>query len=132
MGWNGITAWKKSSLFASLPVSTEEAKVYFVHSFRVIKTDKNAGWVLTTTNYGDLEFVSAVQKGNVMATQFHPEKSGVVGIAILKGFLENTALADHDTPSPRRPRLPVRRCRSVSSRTSGDFGLGYCGAKVLY
>jgi len=98
IGWNGVTAWKRSALFSSLPVALEEAKVYFVHSFRAIKTDKNAGWVLSTTNYGDLEFVSAVQKGNVMATQFHPEKSGAVGIAILKGFLENTDMADHDAP----------------------------------
>ncbi|KAF1788588.1 Class I glutamine amidotransferase-like [Phytophthora cactorum] len=62
IGWNGINAWKKSALFASLPVSTEYAKVYFVHSFRATKTDKNADWVLSTTNYGDLEFVSAVQR----------------------------------------------------------------------
>uniref|UniRef100_M4BY61 Glutamine amidotransferase domain-containing protein n=1 Tax=Hyaloperonospora arabidopsidis (strain Emoy2) TaxID=559515 RepID=M4BY61_HYAAE len=75
IGWNGITARKHSVLFSALPVAIEEAKVYFVHSFRAMKTDKNADWVLTTTNYGDVEFISAVQKGNVMATQFHPEKS---------------------------------------------------------
>lgn len=98
IGWNGVTAWKESMLFSSLSVTTEKAKVYFVHSFRVIKTDKNADWVLTTTNYGDSEFVSAVQKGNVMATQFHPEKSGAMGIAILKGFLENKEMKSHDVP----------------------------------
>ncbi|GMF22072.1 unnamed protein product [Phytophthora lilii] len=106
IGWNGVTAWKQSALFASLPVGVDEAKVYFVHSFRAVKTDKNAGWVLATTNYGDLEFVSAVQKGNVMATQFHPEKSGAVGIAILKGFLENKEMANHDAPIPSAATAP--------------------------
>ncbi|KAF1783090.1 Class I glutamine amidotransferase-like [Phytophthora cactorum] len=120
IGWNGINAWKKSALFASLPVSTEYAKVYFVHSFRATKTDKNADWVLSTTNYGDLEFVSAVQKGNVMATQFHPEKSGAIGIAILKGFLENKDLADHDARFLRRSRQLGRRSPSVSLRDQYD------------
>ncbi|CEG38631.1 imidazoleglycerol phosphate cyclase subunit [Plasmopara halstedii] len=97
IGWNGLNAWKKSVLFAMLPTCAENAKVYFVHSFCALKTDKNADWVLSTTNYGEMEFISAVQKGNVMATQFHPEKSGAVGIAILKGFLERKNCADHDT-----------------------------------
>ncbi|POM59175.1 Imidazoleglycerol phosphate synthase, cyclase subunit [Phytophthora palmivora] len=124
IGWNGITTWKKSALFASLPVTTEDARVYFVHSFRAIKTDKNADWVLTTTNYGDLEFVSAVQKGNVMATQFHPEKSGAVGIAILKGFLENKDLADHDTPiasAATAPKTTLSK-RIIAYVKMGTFG----------
>ncbi|KAG6614118.1 imidazoleglycerol phosphate synthase, cyclase subunit [Phytophthora cinnamomi] len=128
IGWNGITAWKQSALLAALPVPAEEAKLYFVHSFRASKTDKNAGWVLATTNYGDLEFVSAVQKGNVMATQFHPEKSGAVGIAILKGFLENTALPDHDKPiasAATAPRTTLSKriiaCLDVRANDQGDL-----------
>ncbi|KAG1710516.1 hypothetical protein DVH05_013242 [Phytophthora capsici] len=128
IGWNGITAWKHSALFASLPVQTEEAKVYFVHSFRATKTEKNADWVLTTTNYGDLEFISAVQKGNVMATQFHPEKSGAVGIAILKGFLEKKDLADHDKPIPAAATAPrttlskrIIACLDVRANDQGDL-----------
>ncbi|GMF45816.1 unnamed protein product [Phytophthora fragariaefolia] len=124
IGWNGVTAWKHSALFASLPVSTSEAKVYFVHSFRATKTDKNADWVLATTNYGDLEFVSAVQKGNVMATQFHPEKSGAVGIAILKGFLENTALPDHDAPIAAAASAPPTK---LSKRVIAYVGGGAAG-----
>ncbi|KAL4092690.1 hypothetical protein PRIC1_011681 [Phytophthora ramorum] len=127
IGWNGITPWKKSALFASLPVTTEEAKLYFVHSFRAVKTDKNADWVLTTTNYGDLEFVSAVQKGNVMATQFHPEKSGAVGIAILKGFLEKS-LADQDeaiVEAATAPRTTLSKriiaCLDVRANDQGDL-----------
>ncbi|KAG7381381.1 Histidine biosynthesis bifunctional protein hisB [Phytophthora pseudosyringae] len=128
IGWNGVTAWKQSALFASLPVATEDARVYFVHSFRATKTDRNADWVLTTTNYGDLEFVSAVQKGNVMATQFHPEKSGAVGLAILKGFLEKKDLAGHDTAisaaaTAKRTTLSKRviACLDVRANDQGDL-----------
>ncbi|KAL3656576.1 hypothetical protein V7S43_018575 [Phytophthora oleae] len=128
IGWNGITTWKQSALFAYLPVKTEEAKVYFVHSFRATKTDKNADWVLTTTNYGDLEFVSAIQKGNVMATQFHPEKSGAIGIAFLKGFLEKKDLADHDKPIPSAATAPrttlskrIIACLDVRANDQGDL-----------
>lgn len=108
IGWNGVRVWKKSALLAQLPVPAQEAKVYFVHSFRAERTESNADWVLTTTDYGDeVEFVSAVQKGNVMATQFHPEKSGAVGIAILKGFLESLeGMADHDQPVPEAASAP--------------------------
>ncbi|CAI5743340.1 unnamed protein product [Peronospora destructor] len=93
-----------------------------------MKTDKNADWVLTTTNYGDSEFVSAVQKGNVMATQFHPEKSGAVGIAILKGFLENTEMKGYDVPlmtaaTALRTTLSKRiiACLDVRANDQGDL-----------
>lgn len=111
IGWNGLKVWKKSSLFAHLPQIEEHdaTKVYFVHSFRAVKTDKNASWVLTTTNYGDYEFISSVQKGNVMATQFHPEKSSTIGINILKGFLENLPLANHDVAIPDAAALPATK-----------------------
>ncbi|CAI5732367.1 unnamed protein product [Hyaloperonospora brassicae] len=128
IGWNGITAWKKSALFSALPVATAAAKVYFVHSFRAIKTDKNADWVLTTTNYGDVEFISAVQKGNVMATQFHPEKSGAVGIAMLKGFLDTREMPDHDavvSTARLAPRTTLSKriiaCLDVRANDQGDL-----------
>ncbi|DAZ93192.1 TPA: hypothetical protein N0F65_010768 [Lagenidium giganteum] len=128
IGWNGVTAWKKSALFSALPVAIEDARVYFVHSFRAPKTDKNASWVLTTTNYGHFEFISSIQKGNVMATQFHPEKSGAVGIAIIKGFLENLAtMSDHDTAvdaSAAPPTTLAKRviaCLDVRTNDEGDL-----------
>ena len=64
-------------------------KVYFVHSFCALPTAANHEWVLTTTDYGseDQTFISSVQKGNVMATQFHPEKSGEVGLSMFRNFL---------------------------------------------
>ncbi|KAI9914597.1 hypothetical protein PsorP6_007747 [Peronosclerospora sorghi] len=128
IGWNGITASKNSALFSMLPVPIENAKVYFVHSFRAIQKDKNTDWVLSLTNYGDLEFISAVQKGNVMATQFHPEKSGAVGIAILRGFLEKRDFQDQDVAIPRAPvalRTMLSKrliaCLDVRANDQGDL-----------
>lgn len=111
IGWNGLKVWKKSSLFMHLPQIEEHdtTKVYFVHSFRAVKTEKNASWVLTTTNYGDYEFISSVQKGNVMATQFHPEKSSSIGIDILKGFLEKLPLENHDAPVANAAEQPATK-----------------------
>uniref|UniRef100_K3X4H3 Imidazole glycerol phosphate synthase hisHF n=1 Tax=Globisporangium ultimum (strain ATCC 200006 / CBS 805.95 / DAOM BR144) TaxID=431595 RepID=K3X4H3_GLOUD len=130
IGWNGLKVWKKSSLFAHLPQIEEHdaTKVYFVHSFRAIKTEKNASWVLTTTNYGDYEFISSVQKGNVMATQFHPEKSSTIGINILKGFLENIPKVDHDVAIPDAGAQPATKlskrviaCLDVRTNDQGDL-----------
>ncbi len=81
MGWNDIRAEKESVLLRDLP---EEPYVYFVHSYACF-TDR-AEDVLTSTEYG-VRFCSAVQRGNIFGTQFHPEKSGRVGEQILKNFL---------------------------------------------
>ena len=87
MGWNGLKIHKGSTLFPT-GFSSEE-KVYFVHSYALHSESKDLGdWVLATTDYGE-EFVSIVQKGNIVATQFHPEKSGSLGIKIIKNFLNN-------------------------------------------
>lgn len=83
IGWNGIKPKKASRLFHSLK---GDEYAYFVHSYVVDPQDRAC--ILTTTDYGE-EFVSSVQTGNVMATQFHPEKSGNVGLRILKNFLED-------------------------------------------
>lgn len=93
MGWNGVNIVKDSSVFSGL---TGHEKFYFVHSYHVTPDDRDC--VLTITDYG-CEFVSAVQQGNIIATQFHPEKSGAAGLAVLKNFL---------APAPGR-RLPRRQ-----------------------
>ena len=64
------------------------SEVYFVHSYYAPITSQNAPWVLTRTTYEGQEYISSVQRGNVVATQFHPEKSGMVGLNFIKGFLE--------------------------------------------
>lgn len=84
IGWNGI------SLHQDAPALTEvrdDSRVYFVHSYRATPTPSNEEWVATSTDYGDGQFISSVRRGNVFATQFHPEKSGALGLSIFKGFL---------------------------------------------
>ena len=70
-----------------------DRRVYFVHSYRAKPMPENAEWVSATTHYGS-EFVSVVEKGNVSATQFHPEKSGAAGLDVLRTFLEGKSNAD--------------------------------------
>ena len=82
MGWNSVTIHREGSLFKGMD---REARFYFVHSYHVICND----WqdILTTTDYG-CSFVSAVQRGNIMGAQFHPEKSHKFGMKLLKNFVE--------------------------------------------
>ncbi len=80
MGWNTINIAKQNSLLTDIP---EGAYVYFVHSLYPKPTDQSI--TLTRTEYG-VTFTSAVAKGNIYGTQFHPEKSGEVGLKILKNF----------------------------------------------
>lgn len=79
MGWNSLNVTMRSPLFENLP---EEAYVYFVHSY-YLETD--APVVSATTFYGK-EIQVAAQKDNVFALQFHPEKSGDIGLKILENF----------------------------------------------
>jgi imidazole glycerol-phosphate synthase subunit HisH len=80
MGWNNLTIQKPEPLFVGLP---QEAYVYFVHSYHAVPLDSSI--LCATTGYG-IEVTAAVQSGNVFATQFHPEKSGDVGLQILRNF----------------------------------------------
>lgn len=80
MGWNQLNAKKPSPILRDLP---SDASVYFVHSYHVVPADESI--VATTTDYGR-PFVSSIWRDNVMATQFHPEKSQAVGLKILENF----------------------------------------------
>ena len=81
IGWNGLRFRGEHPLFAGL---SEGDCVYFVHSFYAADCDDA---VIATAEYG-AELTAAVAKGNVMGCQFHPEKSGTVGLAILRAFAE--------------------------------------------
>lgn len=80
MGWNQLQIQRPSPLLKDLP---DGAGVYFVHSYHVQPADPSV--IATTTDYGG-RFVSSIWKDNVVATQFHPEKSQKVGLQILKNF----------------------------------------------
>jgi glutamine amidotransferase len=80
IGWSEVDG--KGTLFRGIPPKTA---FYFVHSFHLVASD--AAIVHGTTIY-DQPFTSAVERDNIMAVQFHPEKSHKWGLALLKNFLE--------------------------------------------
>ena len=81
MGWNNINVKEDSRLFKGLP---ENPYVYFVHSYYLQADDEDI--VAATTEYG-VKIHAAVEKDNIFACQFHPEKSSTVGLQILKNFV---------------------------------------------
>ena len=81
IGWNALSFSRESKLLRYI---REGDCVYFVHSFYV---DPGAESVVATAEYG-AQVTAAVQKDNVMGCQFHPEKSGEVGLRILRAFCE--------------------------------------------
>lgn len=81
IGWNALHFTKESNLFKY--ISNNDC-VYFVHSYYATNCDDS---VIATAEYGK-ELTAAVQKDNVMGCQFHPEKSGEVGLNILRAFCE--------------------------------------------
>jgi glutamine amidotransferase len=80
MGWNQLNIVNPSPLFRDIPPG---ANVYFVHSYHVVPDDPSL--IATTTDYGR-PFVSSIRRDNLMATQFHPEKSQKIGLKILENF----------------------------------------------
>jgi glutamine amidotransferase/cyclase len=78
--------------------------------------------ILTTTDYGT-RFVSAVQQGNIVATQFHPEKSGATGLKLFKNFLQSTAGPVTPPNNPEKTRLAKRiiACLDVRTNDRGDL-----------
>jgi glutamine amidotransferase len=81
IGWNSLKFPRRGTLFQGIP---EESYVYFVHSYYLKAADESI--VTATTEYSTLIHAS-VEKDNVFACQFHPEKSSDIGMAILKNFV---------------------------------------------
>jgi glutamine amidotransferase len=80
MGWNQLRILRPSPLFAGI---TDGVNVYFVHSY--YERPDDPGVVAATSDYG-IDFCSSLWKDNVVATQFHPEKSQAVGLKMLENF----------------------------------------------
>lgn len=85
MGWNRVRRKRASALFDGIP---DGAYFYFVHSYYCDLSE--AGDVLASTDYG-VEVAAVVQRSNLAATQFHPEKSGAYGLRIYRNFLTAAA-----------------------------------------
>ncbi len=117
IGWNGINIHQPSPIFNGLQ---GDEKFYFVHSYHVVPDGKDH--ILSTTDYG-YEFVSAVQKDNIIATQFHPEKSGRAGLSLLDNFLAGNREAIIPTAGTGTTVLAKRiiACLDVRSNDQGDL-----------
>jgi glutamine amidotransferase/cyclase len=117
IGWNGISVKQPTNLFNGLD---GDEKLYFVHSFHAVADDPSV--VLTTTDYG-YPFVSAVQKGSVLGTQFHPEKSGASGLKVLENFIRQDRNLTIPAKSPSQTRLAKRiiACLDVRANDQGDL-----------
>ncbi|KAN0061174.1 Histidine biosynthesis bifunctional protein hisB [Thecaphora frezii] len=113
----------------------DKSHYYFVHSYRAaFDPSKHSDWALTTTQYGSEVFISSVQKGNVFATQFHPEKSGRAGLELLRAWLnrdgtiapskERLLLAPEEIAQPKAQDGLTKRivaCLDVRSNDDGDL-----------
>jgi glutamine amidotransferase/cyclase len=117
IGWNGLGIHKASRIFDGL---SGNEKFYFVHSYHVVPDD--ASVILTTTDYG-YRFVSAVQRGQLIATQFHPEKSGPAGLKVLKNFLDTGVKPVQPAQPGLETRLAKRiiSCLDVRANDQGDL-----------
>ncbi|OIP75721.1 MAG: imidazole glycerol phosphate synthase subunit HisH [Parcubacteria group bacterium CG2_30_36_18] len=82
IGWNQLKIQKKSKILKGLKGGSF---VYFMHSFYPKPIDKKI--IIAKTNYG-IDFCSSIESKNIFGVQFHPEKSGKVGLKILKNFVE--------------------------------------------
>lgn len=116
IGWNSASAVQEqeTSLYGLRP----ESKYYYVHSYAVPYRDgelERLGWRVAKAKYGREEFVGVIARDNVLATQFHPEKSGAAGLRLIKAFLEGNA----STPLPK----PTKRLNGVNGKDS-ELGPG--------
>ena len=124
IGWNGLRPAQAGSR-ALDGFAPARDRVYFVHSYRAgVGRCACGDWALTTSGYGGERFVSAVQRGAVVATQFHPEKSGAVGLRVFRNVLEMQArrLAAAADASPLPPQPPAAKKARVD--TAGGNGNG--------
>ncbi|KAL9587145.1 MAG: hypothetical protein Q9212_000418 [Teloschistes hypoglaucus] len=129
IGWNSAvlvrTGQNGDQSFFGLQ---DHSKYYYVHSYAVPYRPgylEAEGWTVATAKYGDEEFIGAIGRRNVLATQFHPEKSGTPGLRLLKAFLDGR---EWDSSLPRTLHNPgqgltrrVIACLDVRTNDDGDL-----------
>ncbi|KAF8426038.1 hypothetical protein EV426DRAFT_41222 [Tirmania nivea] len=135
IGWNSAAVANHLGEGESLWGLRRESKYYYVHSYGIPLSEAkqlDEGVEVAVGKYGQEEFVGAISKGNIFATQFHPEKSGVAGLRVLKAFLDGEKIKKY-TPSQtllrtsqnekERGRLTRRviACLDVRTNDAGDL-----------
>ncbi|KAK0281733.1 Histidine biosynthesis bifunctional protein hisB [Friedmanniomyces endolithicus] len=131
IGWNSAYSQSKDhhSSGQSVYGLRPDSKYYYVHSYAVPYREgelEKDGWSVATARYGNEEFVGALARENVLATQFHPEKSGAAGLRVLKAFLEgkqSQALPPDISLSATQKGLTRRiiACLDVRANDQGDL-----------
>lgn len=129
IGWNSARMSKNSaSQHESFYGLRNSSKYYYVHSYAVPYQQgllEHEGWNVAFANYGEEQFVGAIGRDNVFATQFHPEKSGIAGLRVLKAFLEGERwetlgeVSQNDTSHGLTRR--VIACLDVRANDQGDM-----------
>ncbi|TFY81547.1 hypothetical protein EWM64_g2475, partial [Hericium alpestre] len=133
MGWNSVELL--DSAHKSNEGVDEKSHYYFVHSYRAAydpnRNPDAAQWVHSVAQYGQEVFVATVRKENVFGCQFHPEKSGQAGLALLDAWLrEPESQRAHAPPTPRISRPPkptdgltkrIIACMDVRTNDQGDL-----------
>lgn len=128
IGWNSAmdTSRRDNQTFYGL---SPNGKYYYVHSYAAPYEPElleNGGWSIATATYGDEKFIGAIARGNIFATQFHPEKSGWAGLRTIRAFLNGDkfqslahvpAVQDKDTGLTRR----IIACLDVRTNDDGDL-----------
>ncbi|XP_040987930.1 imidazole glycerol phosphate synthase hisHF, chloroplastic isoform X4 [Juglans microcarpa x Juglans regia] len=118
IGWNALQIKTDSEILDDIG----NHHVYFVHSYRAMPSDVNKEWVSSTCNYG-VDFIASVRRGNVHAVQFHPEKSGDVGLSILRRFLypKSTIMTKPTEGKASKLAKRVIACLDVRTNDEGDL-----------
>lgn len=130
IGWNSASTSRGETVqLRSYYGLRASSKYYYVHAFaapyRNSVLEEN-GWTVATAEYGGEVFVGAVGKENIFATQFHPEKSGVAGLRVLKAFLDGKQWENitNETSQLSLPAGLTRRviaCLDVRTNDQGDL-----------
>ncbi|KAI0033433.1 hypothetical protein K488DRAFT_69904 [Vararia minispora EC-137] len=135
MGWNAVELLDAEQGARPSEGIRTGAHYYFVHSFRASydpdRAPEAARWAHAVAQYGQEVFVASVRRANVFATQFHPEKSGAAGLALLDAWLREPEAVRADAPAASRvPRPPrpadgltkrIIACMDVRANDQGDL-----------
>ena len=129
IGWNSARISKNDvSQHESYYGLRNSSKYYYVHSYAVPYQQgflEHEGWTVAVAKYGEEQFVGALGRNNVFATQFHPEKSGIAGLRVLEAFLEGKRwetlgeVAQNDASQGLTRR--VIACLDVRTNDEGDL-----------